>query len=99
MNYAVLVAGASKPKEKIMDDEWLLLRCQCGELAFLEFGILYDLEEDTLYYVMFAQEPATFWDKLKMLLKRERYARDILLAKSQMEKIKDMLEKHLGDGG
>lgn len=83
-----------------MDDERLLLRCCCGGFDFLEIGILYDMvdyttADENIYYVTLAQEPPTFWRKLKVLFGRDNYAREVLLTKSQMEEIKDMLEKHL----
>ena len=80
-----------------MDDEQLLLRCHCGGFDFLDVGVFYFTDpDDAIYYVALVQEPRTFWNKLKMLFRRESYAREILLTKSQMEAIKTMLEKHLG---
>jgi len=85
-----------------MDDEQLLLRCQCGGFHFLEVGIFYDGEanwrkkEDTIYFVTFAQEPRTFWRKLKALFRHDNYAREVLLTESQMREIKNILVKHLG---
>lgn len=84
-----------------MDDEQLLLRCYCGGFHFLEVGIWYDSgdEDDAIYYVTLAQEPSTFWRKLKWLFGRDNYAREVLMTQAQMEEIKDTLVKHLGDGG
>jgi len=83
-------------KGKEWDD--ILIRCDCGEFAFLEMG---KWDEESIFYATITASPKTLSYKIKgilRLLSGSFYGitDEVLLNKKEAKRLRDWLTKHVG---
>jgi hypothetical protein len=78
-------------------EERQVFRCQCGQYQYLDvYWVDWDIEGKNLY-VAITEEPASFWERLKFLFKRQAYSRDIELSVSQAQRLAGLLDEVWSD--
>ena len=75
--------------------------CSCGANHYLDVGIFGDGDDDWLFSITTTDWPASFWQRVKRLFKREACQYEILLRPTQAGELAAVLgsvcKKHEGD--
>jgi hypothetical protein len=73
-----------------MKDE-LILTCACYDIVHVVRFTCW--EDDGVINIEMIREPKTFWERLKLLFKRQQPVQDVVLEEDQADQLKEWLER------